>query len=179
MKAQTTVRQKHLSVKTPNRTKTMGNLVIENAQKDHPGIVGVEELVIEANKDYEKNLLECLARGKKHYENDFYVVALFKKERLFEEVHRLMWFPRQSCPTPTYSQIVYRYQKNPEKFEFLWVLPDQDTCQFYCYNALSVVSEERDLLNFILEFRSGDLDQKVRTLNNEPDNRTGIILVSQ
>lgn len=171
-------RLKHLTTKSPERTKTLGHLVLENAQKEHPGIVGAAELVQEANKDYEDNLIECVERGKKCYLKDFYVVALFKKEQLFDEVHRLMWFPRVSCPTPTYSQIVYHYKRHPEHLEFLWVVPDADTCMFYCDNALQVVPEERDLLNFILDFRSGTLDRKAQELNNEKPNQPHIILVS-
>lgn len=170
-------RLKHLSVNTPDRTKTLGQLVVENGQKDHPGTVGVIELVQEANKDFEKNIIECVERGKKHFPNDFYVVALYKKERLFEEVLRLMWFPRQSCPTPTTSQIVYRYHRDPERLEFLWVVPDPDTCIYYCDNALDVTESERDLLNFILDFRSGTLDRACRILNGEKEDQPRIILL--
>jgi len=154
-------------------------MVIENGQKEHPGIVSVVELVQEANKDYEDNLIECLERGKKYYTKDFYIVALFKKERLFDEVHRLMWFPRVSCPTPTYSQIVYRFTRDCERLEFLWVVPDADTCMFYCDNALDIDPEERDLLNFILDFRSGTLDQKAKDLNGEKADQPRIILTSE
>jgi hypothetical protein len=178
MNAPKSERLKHLSVKTPERTKTLGGLVYENAQKDHPGLVGVEELVRETSKGYEDLLLSTIAEGKKQRKGDFYVVCLIKKERLFDEVVRGIWFHRQTCPTPTYSQLVYRYQANPEKLEFLWVVPDPDTCDFYCYNALEVVPEERDLLNFILDFRAGNLDQKCRDLNGEAHLKTGIVLVN-
>ncbi len=177
MKAPRSERLKHLSVKTPERTKTLGKLVFENGQKDHPGIVSVEELVRESNKDYEDKLISTIEEGKKHRTGNFYVVCLLKKERLFDEVFRGIWFHRQSCPTPTYSQIVYQYHRDPEKIEFLWVVPDPDTCQFYCYNALEVDPSERDLLNFILDFRSGSLDHKAKELNGEKDLKTGIILV--
>jgi hypothetical protein len=178
MKAEKSERLKHLSIKSAERTKTLGRLIYENAQKDHPGTIGVEELVRESNKDYEDKLISTIEEGRKTRTGDFYVVCLLKKERLFDELFHNIWFHRQSCPTPTYSQIVYRYQREPEKLEFLWVVPDPDTCQFYCYNALQVPPEERDLLNFILEFRSGGLDNQCRKLNNEPENKTGIILVA-
>lgn len=173
-------RMKHMTQNTPERTKTMGHLILENAQKEHPGIVGVTELVQEANKDYEDNLLESIARGQKYWpeHREFYVVGLLKKERIFDEVIRLMWFPRQTCPTPTYSQIVYRFNKDPEKLEFLWVVPDPDTCMYYCDNAIHIAPEERDLLNFILDFRSGSLDHLARDLNGEKPDQPRIVLVN-
>ena len=171
-------RKKHLSVKTPQRAKTLGHLVVENGQKDHPGIVSVMELVAEANKDYEQKLIATIEDGKLKRTGDFFVVILFKKERLFEEVLHSIFFHRQTCPTPTTSQCVYKYHRDPERLEFLWVIPDKDTCIYYCDNALQVVPEERDLLNFILDFMSGNLDQKCRDLNGETINQPRIILVS-
>ncbi len=178
MKLSQGARKKHNAVKTPERTKTLGHLVVENGQKDHPGIVGVMELVQEANKDYEEKLLSTIEEGKRQREGDFYIVILFKKERLFDEVLRSIFFHRKTCPTPTTSQCVYKYYRDPERLEFLWVVPDKDTCMYYCDNAMEVVEEERDLLNFILDFMSLTLDQKCRELNGETINQPRIILVS-
>jgi hypothetical protein len=93
----------------------------------------VLELVKEANKDYEENIEKSIARGKQVFTGDFFVVILFKNEHVFDEVHRSMFFPRKSCPTPTYSQTVYKYHSNIDALEFLWVIPDKDTCHFYQY----------------------------------------------
>lgn len=170
-------RKSHLMVKTPDRTKTLGQLVLENGAKEHPGTVGVLELIQEANKDYEEKLIATIEAGRKARLGDFFVVILFKKERLFEEVMHSIFFHRQSCPTPTTSQVVYKYHRDPERLEFLWVVPDPDTCMYYCDNALEVDESERDLLNFILDFRSGSLDQKARDLNGEQHNQPAIIIV--
>jgi hypothetical protein len=141
--------------------------------------VGVLELVREANKDYEKNLLESVDRGKVAFTNDFFIVIIFKNERLFDEVHRSLFFPRKSCPTPTYSQTVYKYHRNIDALEFLWVIPDKDTCYFYQYNALEVDEEERELLEYIMSFYSGELDALCKRLNNEQPGMPSLILVSE
>jgi hypothetical protein len=171
-------RLEHLSTKDPDRHQTLGELISENRLKDIPGEVGVMELVREATKDWEKSLLVCVDRGKKSYLGDFFIVILIKNERLFDEVCRLLFFPRISCPTPTYNQTVYKYTRANEQLEFLWVVPDKLTSQFYLENAIEVESDERDLLNFIIDFYSGELDKKAQILNGENPNQERIILVS-
>lgn len=137
------------------------------------------ELVREANRDYEDNLEKSIARGRKAFEGDFFIVILFKNERLFDEVHRSLFFPRKSCPTPTYCQTVYKYHSDIDALEFLWVIPDKDTCHFYQYNALEVDEEERELLGYIMSFYAGDLDLLCKKLNNEQPGMPSLILVPE
>lgn len=121
----------------------------------------------EAHKDYERNIFDCVSRGKRDYYNDFFVVVITKKERLMENVIRHYFFCRQSCPTPDYDQAVYRYSRKDDKIDFLWVIPSKDTCLYLKQHAAEVVPEEWSLLDFVLKFADGTLFKLSKHLNNE------------
>ncbi len=101
------------------------------------------------------------------FKSPFYVVVLIKKERLMPNVLRHYFFPRQSCPRAEWDQVVYRYRDEGDQIEFLWVVPDQNTCELLKVNAVSVDPHERWLLQMVLDFSDGTLDQKARILNGE------------
>lgn len=145
---------------------TIGKLSLDLAQKT-PDTRDPVELEREMHKDYEYNVLLCVERGKKDLFGDFYVVVETKKERLMDNVLRNFFFYRKTCPTPTYDQTVYRYDRKKDEVDFLWVLPSKDTCQLLTENALQVVPEERDLLMHVLSFSDGSLLKLSKKLNGE------------
>lgn len=109
------------------------------------------------------------------YLDDFYVVVITKKEKLLENVLRNYFFETIDCPSPDYNQSVFRYSHAREELEYLWTVPDRDTCDLFQQNAIHIVPEERQLLDFVLKFRNGTLLQQARRLNGE-NLQTGIIL---
>lgn len=137
--------------------------LLQKPENDHT----VLEQMQESLTDYEKNIVLCAERGLEHFNSDFFIVVLTKKEPLFDNIMRNYFFPRKSCPTPTYDQVVYQYLFDADAIKFLWVIPDKETCEIYKDNAGSVVPEEQQLLQYILDFYSGALDKLVATLNKE------------
>ena len=127
------------------------------------------ELEREMHKDYEKNVWDCVDRGKKENPGDFYVVVITKKERLMENVLRCFFTFRSTCPTPEYDQTLYRYHKDKDALEFLWTIPAKDICEMLLANAHDVVKEERDLLYFVMQFENGILLRKAKLLNGEKE----------
>lgn len=125
------------------------------------------ELQREMQKDYEANIIECVENGKKDFDDDFFVVVTTKKERLMDNVLRNYFLARNSCPSPTWDQVVYRYHRKNDHIEFLWVIPSQDTCELFKDNILSIAPEERPLLQYILDFEDKTLLRLSRTLNGE------------
>lgn len=121
----------------------------------------------EMHKEYEREIFNCIDTHLKKIDGDFFVVVLRKRERLMENVHRNFFLGRKSCPTPTYDQVVYKYHRNLDAVEFLWVVPDMETAAVFTRNALIVDPEERQLLKFVLDFNDGTLDRLAKTLNNE------------
>lgn len=130
-----------------------------------PESADATEQMREQLTEYDKNLFECIAEGKKkHPTEDFYIVVITKKERLMPNVIRNYFFPRSSCPTPDYDQTVYKYSKSGD-IEFIWVIPKKEACLYMIKHALEV--EEKELLGFVLDFLDGTLMKKAMILNNE------------
>ena len=145
---------------------TVGALSLSLSEKE-PCSRDPIELEREMHKDYEKNVFECVDTHKKVFNNDFYIVVLTKKERLMKNVMRNYFLARHSCPTPDYDQTVYRYNRKEDTLTFMWVIPSRDTCHLLKDNAVEVVAEERQLLNYVLDFSDGTLMKLAKKLNNE------------
>lgn len=108
---------------------------------------------------------ECATR--EPWMGDHYVVITCKKEKLLDNVLRNLFHGQTSCPTPTYDQSVYKYHAAEEKLEYLWTVPDIDTCELFIRNRGQVLAEEQQLLNMVLDFENGVLLAKCKRLNGE------------
>lgn len=128
------------------------------------------ELERAMQEDYMKELLDTIDKGIKEYSHDFYITVITKNEKLMPNVFRNYFFHRKSCPTPEYDQSVYRYNRPLERVEYLWTVPSKEACIHLKKNALQVVSEEKGLLNFVLQFYDGTLLRLSKKFNNEKDN---------
>jgi hypothetical protein len=148
--------------------KTVGQLSTELIQKEPETRSPIEQMR-ESLTDYEKNIHECVDRGKKEFPNNFFVVVLTKKERLMPNVLRNYFTCRISCPTPNYDQTVYKYDRQLDLVEFIWTIPDRETCHLLRDNAVNVVKSERELLKFVLDFSDGTLYKLCKLLNGEKE----------
>lgn len=168
------------------KKKTAGQQVIDiskNASARDPEIVSVIELQKEMlnNDIFTKKMLGYIDQGKSAYHADFYIELNFKNERLFEVAGvlaspRIIPILKTHCPTPFYDQSVWKYYYKDEKLEFLWTIPDNNTCQYYRRFALEVVPEERQLRDYVLSYYDGSLLNKVKELNGETKNTPPVIL---
>ena len=150
----------------PKRVHTIGKIATDLAAQDTHAQSPIE-LERAMHQDYEENIHECIARGKKEYPGDFYIVVITKKERLLQNVLRHYYFPRSTCPTPEYDQTVYKYYRADDNHRFLWVVPDKITCENLRDNAVQVNELERDLLMFVLDFYDDTLMKIAKKLNGE------------
>ena len=125
------------------------------------------EQMRESLTDYDKNIRECVDRGKKDIPGDFYIVVITKKEPLMPNVVRNYFGFRVSCPTPDYDQAVYHYTRQDDNIEFLWIVPTRTVCFDLIANKLLVPPEEWGLLDFVLKFESGELMTMAKKLNGE------------
>ena len=125
------------------------------------------EQMLEQLGEYDYNLYTTCEAGKKFYPKNFFIVVTTKKERLMDNVIRNYFYHRWTCPTPTWDQTVYRYNRADDCLEFIWVIPSQYACEYLRANALTVLHEERDLLNFVMNFFDGTLDRLADTLDKE------------
>lgn len=109
--------------------------------------------------------LEC--KNRHSIDTSFFITVILKKEKLLENVLRNYFIPTITCPTPTYDQTLYRYDHLKETIEFIWVIPDKETCLTFKENISIIVPEERGLLKNILEFYDGTLYRKMKEFNGE------------
>jgi hypothetical protein len=148
---------------------TVGKLATDLQKHEVQNHHTADEQMSEQLSDYDKNIFECVERSKKDYAGDFFIVVLTKKEKLLSNVIRNYFYPRSTCPTPDYDQTVYFYNRKDDAIDFVWVIPSRETCHQLKDNALLVAPEERQLLNFVLEFADGTLYKLAKKLNGEND----------
>lgn len=155
---------------------SVGTISADLMQKD-PGNHTVAEQGKEQLKDYIPNLIEATNKGKRDLpKQDFYIVVLTKRERLMQNVFRHYFFVRMSCPTPDYDQAVYHYSALKDEVEFIWVVPDPVTCQYFLEHSLEIPPEDKCLLEFILKFSEGTLDRLARRYNGEKEEQLNPIV---
>lgn len=119
----------------------------------------------ESEDSFENQINVCVERGMKLFEKDFFVTVMFKKERLLTNVVRQYFMPRESCPTPTWDQIVYHYHRKADDLEFLWVIPDKSACKQLSENFNILDPEQESLGAYVLKFKNGELDKLCEKLN--------------
>jgi len=155
--------QKHIK-----RKKTVGQIAVEQQQKD-PETRSPIEIQQEHEKEYLKNLLECVHTNAHKYANDFFVVVITKNEKLLYNVIRCYFFDRISCPTPDYDQTVFMIRRAQDELVHLWTIPNREACLTYMENKDKVVPEEYAILDNIIRFMNGDLFKLCKKLNHEED----------
>lgn len=119
---------------------------------------GIIDTQREIDKKYFKEIEDCVKRvkGKPNFEGDFFITVIVKKERLMENVIRRYFIPRKTLPTPTYDQTVWRYTKEGD-LEFIWVIPDHNTCQEIYHHPEKVPENENWLRALVQSFMTGQL----------------------
>ena len=170
---------------------TLGTISSDLLNK-HKDKIDPQEIQRAQEKEYLDNLIWAVKHAQKtvpcdilegHLEcskrdaliGDFFVVVLLKKEKLLENVLRNYFLTTSACPTPSYDQTVYRYDSKKEDVEFLWVVPDKETCEIFKENITKRVPEEQGLLSQILRFYDGTLFRMCKQFNGEIMARGGAL----
>ena len=144
-----------MDTSTPRNQPTVGEEAYKRLLNpdDKQGIIDTQR---EIDKEYFKELEDCVKRGKKmpFGDKDFFVVVIVKKERLMENVIRRYFIPRESLPTPAFDQTVWRYSKDGH-LDYIWTIPDHNTCEEMYHHPELVPVEENWLLQMVSAFKSG------------------------
>lgn len=163
---------------------TVGKLATQAWTTDS-GQINPQEIQQATEKEYLEELKWCVlhAQGKvdcsskefhegcvrdNPFKGDFFIEGLTKKEKLLENVLRNYFIPRYSCPTPSYDQTLYRYNSQADEIEFIWCVPDKDTSDYLYFHRSQV--QEKELLEQIIDFKSGKLMRKCKKFNKESKN---------
>jgi hypothetical protein len=115
----------------PKNEKTVGQVSQELLEKNPSQGVNAIDQGNAMLADFPKNVVECIKTHRKIFPKDFYVVVLNKVEPLMKNVVRNYYFGRLTCPTPNYDQSVYKYNRDKEQIDFLWVIPSKEVCLYY------------------------------------------------
>lgn len=145
---------------------TLGSIVADLSTKA-PDSTDPIEIQREMQRDYMRNLQEAVDRGYQKYPGDFFIHVELKAEKLLANTFRHYFIDRVTCPTPNYDQSVFRYNRADGKIEYIWTIPDRETCAHLKMHALEVVPEERELLSFVLKFDDGTLFRMCKKFNGE------------
>lgn len=153
------------------KKENVGKYSYELQQKDEKiNPVDLQRAVHEGNESddsYENQVRLAAERGLKELDGDFYIVVLFKKERLMVNVVRQYFFPRKTCPRPEYDQVVYRYYRDSHSLKFMWVIPDKTSCETLPSHKNFLPADQKEFLKYIIDFNEGKLDQLSNQLNEE------------
>lgn len=149
------------------RTKTVGQIAFEEMQKEPDTEATITDYRNEALKHYMDNLYESVDLHKKIYNGDFYVVVTTKREALMQNVIRNYFTARESCPTPAYDQSVFLFKRTVGTLDYLWTIPNKFACLELVKRRLEIGNDEKELLEMVLRFASGDLMRLCLKLNNE------------
>ena len=145
--------------------------------RDNPiAIISPYESAENALKNYFKEIEKCINTHKKmavFKDNDFYVWVAIKREQLLSRITptiRYYYMGVLACPRPFYDQNVYKYHRNLNAIEELWMMPDMETCGYLVKNKNILNKHEQRLLEYYKRYESGDLYRLMKTLNDEePD----------
>lgn len=145
--------------------KTAGQLINENAQKDHSSI-DIDEVIEESLRDYEKKIKNTVEEGLSRFKHDFFVVSEGKVERLLQCTIRNLIKLALFCPTPHYGQTVYHVNHETEKITMLWSVPDKAYAE-ELRATICVDDHEKLLRNDVLDFYEGKLALKADKYNKQ------------
>lgn len=148
------------------KRETVGKISSDLLQKKQAP-VRVMDQAAEMQKDWPQLLIENVMESRKVHKGDIYIDVQVKTEPLMPNVIRPYFVAKTSCPTPNYDQNLFRYDHKTEQIEFLWSVPDRETCHYLLNNAHLVEKSEWDLLRFVQEFKDGTLFKKMKMLNGE------------
>jgi len=151
------------------RTKTVGSLSRDLLLKDTKPLHSPDEQMKEQLSEYEDNVNLCIKENKNKFTDKFFVIVITKKEKLMSNVIRNYFFARNSCPTPDYDQIVYKYDTKKDSIELLWVVPDKKTCIYMKSHTPLIDPSQFSLLSYVLRFADGSLFKLSKSLNNEKE----------
>lgn len=163
--------------------RTLGSISQDLLKTDNT-VINPQEIQRAQEQEYLDNLVWCVQHAKKEIDcskiegheackdraalqGSFFIAALLKKEKLLENVLRNYFVPTKTCPTPCYDQTVFRYNDDKGDIEYIWTVPDRETCLTFKENVNQIVPEERALLANILDFYSGALYRKAKEFNGE------------
>lgn len=156
--------------------KTIGQLSYD-LKKNAPYVGNALELSKESEQDYIKSLRECVDTNQQTFPGDFFIEVKTIKEQLMDNVLRNKFIPLNCCPSPEYDQTVFKFDHKKGQIEHIWTLPDRESSHMLVYYRHQVVPAERQILNYVISYASGELFKLMKRLNGEKEETPELIKV--
>ena len=133
-----------------------------NDKLSKPEYISDIDIKSEYEKNYVKKILKAVDDGITKYKdaNFFFLEVLTIRPRALIAVNNAEYIARSSLPMPYYNQTLYIYQKEGEKLDFLWKIPDKRTALHLYFNQDKYSSNNIRYLPYVIEFFNGDLIKK-------------------
>jgi len=146
---------------------TLGKIILDLNEKPQD-IAEVGDLMPLERERYLRALQDAVDEGIKHFDGDFYIEVMLKKEQLFQQMlPRIFAIPRQTCPTPWYNQDAFKYKRSIGTYMYLWSVPSPESCDFLIDNADQLPIEYRELIEYVMKYRDLTLLRLCNDLNGE------------
>lgn len=155
---------------------TLGQTVVDrySTQQDEIELGDLKQAEMQRYFEY---LEMAMKTGKEMYNTNFFIEVAKKRERLMPQIlPRIFALPRTTCPTPFYDQDVYIYNRADDCLDFVWAIPDPDTCEYLVNNMSELCLEDKELLEFVFKYKDGSLLQLSRRLNGEKEDQVNPII---
>lgn len=124
--------------------------------------IPVSEVRKQLETEWEDGVQRAINRGLNRFDGPFYIqVPNIKRTRNKIKGIAPIFFERESCPTPTFDTVVYRYDPKDKEVEFLWCLPNKEESLNYYHNKDKILPSEYCLLEQVLKYFDGTLFQLV------------------
>jgi hypothetical protein len=122
-----------------------------------------------AGKSYMDELYSEVEKGKVLFSSlpYFFVQVFTRQDKIMVMTLVSTWQTRETCPTPSFNQTVYRYVKVEDVLEIIWVLPSNERCLYYLQNPIGKDEGERFIIQCVHDLKDGTLEKIARELNKE------------
>lgn len=155
----------------------------EMSAAEPDGYVEIDDAAEKEASDYYHQLEVCI---NKHINRAvfkdrpyFYVCVLFKNEKLLTALGKptmvRFFVGLLDCPKPNYQMNLYKYHKDIDAIEEIWLLSNKPTCHYLESHSNNISEGEKRLLHYYLEKKNGNLFRLMKKLNGEKDDTPELI----
>lgn len=135
--------------------KTVGQASYDLLQKK-PERIGAVDLQREMQKSVCEQFKEVIEKHKS-YADSYYIILMYRKERLLPNVIRQQFIVRKTRPSPDYDCSLFSYDNKTQELKFHWTIPDDETCTYLLLNKENLSQDEKELYQFVKSFSEGTL----------------------
>lgn len=150
-----------------SKRKTLGQHHIEAKSEEAPhGAHWLQATHID-EEDYLQELWECISKSKKVWPGVLFIKVSHISDKLLDTVENMAYEARITCPPPFYAQSAWRYDQKTDNLQYLWTVPDRQTCEIILAKPQEWHRRIPALVDQTFRFASGELKELCRTMNKE------------